>query len=1196
MKNRYQRFAWLTLALLVVPAALPASHADGVTAVPPGQFIWHDKPLKPFPAPYTDFFAPRVTGHVTILMLCIGFTDVKHDSAHTVTYEEGLGDGPTNSMATYYAEASYGKLTISADCFGWYNSTNNLAYYGAPSGNDKDSSVLYQLVTEAVQAADPYVDFSKYDQDGDGYVDYLMIVHAGNDEAISGSPNDIWSERYFDFDQPTVDGKKVGPYSMVSEDDPMGVLAHEFGHQLGLPDLYDTDGAGSGGETQGAGLWDIMAAGAYLNGGDTPSLPSAWCRAMLGWADVVTVTADTSGIKMGAASKNSTVLRINIPDVPNEYFLVENRATIGYDSSLPGNGLLIWHIDDAYGNIDQNDLEVRPGHKRVTLEEAHGGVQHLDYPNYNLGDAGDPWFSNAAGFGPTSDPNSTAQIDGRQSFISVKNIGPPGAQMTCDVLLDTRVYDLTIAPSVTSISVDPGAAVQLSVDLFNRGSSENYSFTVDGSHNDWFTVSPDSAKMPPLTAAGLTVSVHPPFNTTANLTWDDVFRATPASDPSRSFGFKLTTKVNPKFRSAFSPSQDLRLLAGESRPVNITVSNLGNVPDTVTLLLTGTGLQWIHYDGPTSFQLGQWTNTTIQMIASIPWGTAENERAYVQVGGRSRDGTISTTATLNLTAAPSQFIMFDGPDTVRVRPGEPTKLLFNLTNAGTSDTELVLSTGIDTGWYANLSQPLVSLPAWSTQEVQLTVTPAPDAPAGLLSAVNLTASTAGYSNSTSVPITVDQVFGAALADCATSAEVLPGVAFQFVFNVENTGNGPDELRFSITEGDGGDGWTETLEAPPAHLASGASAPVVITVTAPPSASAGLEWHLGLSVHHPGGQVDSFDIDSVVATIHSITLAATLASRTGVPGDALQFTLTVGNAGDANDAIVLSAPKQDGLSYQFGETGFDLAAGSTKNVQFTCRILAGAAAGPRSFDITAASRSNSSVNATAELRITVSPVYDGELQFTQTRKGGDAGDTVTFQCVLVNKGNTKDTLTLSKATGTWNVVFDRPTVNLGPGESAAVNITISIPTDDGGGAKIVKISLRSQGKNAEVFLKELTVDVSAKARPAAAGMAIPLVAIGAAVVVVAVVAVLLLRRKRANSSVANGRGTNGGAGADTAAARTKVPMANTGMPPKKPDGGTAAGETRNGPEPMDGPPEKGAGGPPGAQGPQPEIEVVEVLEQ
>jgi immune inhibitor A len=1191
MKNRYRWPAWLAIALLVVPAALPAMHADVTASAPPKPFIWHDKPLKPLPAPYADLVTPRVTGHLMVLMLCVDFTNVKHSSSHTVLYEKGLGDSPTNSMATYYAEASYGKLTLSADCFGWYNSTKSMDSYGAPSGGDKDNPLLYQLVTEAIQAADPYVDFSRYDQDGDGYVDYLMVVHAGNDEAMSGQANDIWSERYFDFDQPTVDGLKVGPYSMVSEYDPMGVLAHEFGHQLGLPDLYDTDGPGSGGETQGAGLWDIMAAGAYLGYGDTPCLPSAWCRAQLGWADVVTVTADSNGILLGAASRNSTVLRINIPYVPSEYFLVENRATIGYDSYLPGNGLLIWHIDDSYGTVDQNDLEVRPGHKRVTLEEAHGGLQDLDHPGTNLGDARDPWFSTAAGFGPTSDPNSTAYIDGRQSFISVKNISPPGAVMTCDVVLDTRVYDISMTPSATQILVDPGTTVQFNVDLFNRGSEENYSFLVEGPHSDWFTVNPASAKMAPLTAAGLTVSVHPPFNTTANLTWENSFKATPASDPTRSFSFKLSTKVNPKLRSAFSPSQDLRLLAGESRLVNITVSNLGNVPDTITLSLAGLGLQWIRYDGPTSFQLGQWTNTTISIVAAIPWGTAENERAYVQVGGRSRDGTISTTATLNFTAAPSQFVMFDGPDEVHVRPGEQSKLLLNLTNAGTSDAELLLSTGIDAGWFANLSQPFISLPAWSTQEIQLTLTPAPDAGAGLLTAVNLTASTAGYSNSTSVLVTVDQVFGSAIADCSTSAEVLPGVPHQYFFNVKNTGNGQDELRFSIAEGDGGDGWTEAMDAEPTRLRPGQSAPVLITVTAPAGAGAGLEWHLSLIVQHTGVKTDVFDIDTVVARVQAVTLAASQNARTGAPGETVQFTLTAGNAGDVPDSMVFSAPRQEGLTYTYSETGLDLAPGRTGTMQFTCRILSDALAGVRSVNLSAASRNYPSVNATVELRITITPVYDGGLLFPQTQQEGAAGRAVVFQCTLVNKGNTKDTFIISKATGAWNVAFDRTTVALGPGERATVNITISIPADEGGGARIVKISLHSQGKNAEVFLKELTVVVSARTGPAATGVALPLVAIAAALAVAAVAVFIYMRAKRAQGGPARAPGTsgNGAAAAGPIARPPDGPVGAVEKPPQQAprerEGGGKSG--RNGP-----------GGPPGADRSDagPEAEAVEVLEQ
>src|SRR5439155_1228025 len=141
----------------------------------------------------------------------------------------------------------------------------------------------YRLVTEAVRAADATVNFAQFDTNGDGVVDHLMVVHAGAGQESSPSNKDlIWSHRWAVLDadpttpgsqSQTADGVQIYGYTMESEDFVIGTVAHEFGHDLGLPDLYDTDGSSAG-----AGIWDIMSLGSW-NGapaGSSPAHMSAW--------------------------------------------------------------------------------------------------------------------------------------------------------------------------------------------------------------------------------------------------------------------------------------------------------------------------------------------------------------------------------------------------------------------------------------------------------------------------------------------------------------------------------------------------------------------------------------------------------------------------------------------------------------------------------------------------------------------------------------------------------------------------------------------------------------------------------------------------------------------------------------------------------------------------------------------------------
>jgi M6 family metalloprotease-like protein len=1101
------------LVMLVMPAGLPAAPADGAADGPPAVIAWRDKPLRPMPSSPLAGVSPRVSGTASILLLCVEFSDVKHNAAHTPAYFDDLADGPGNSMAAYLTQASTGVFTVSANCSGWYASTQTMAHYGAPSGGQNDNPLLYQLVTEAVQAADPFVNFADYDADRDGWVDYLQVVHAGGDEAMTGNGNDIWSEMYYDFDAPVADGKKVGLYSMVSESDPMGVFAHEYCHQLGMPDLYDTDGAGSGGQTDGAGLWDIMAAGAYLGNGAVPSLPSAWSRALVGWADVVTVTADRNAIQLRAANLAAGILRINLPDIPNEYFLVECRANAGFDSYLPGAGLLIWHIDNTRGTVNLNNLENQPGKKRVTLEEAHGGTQHLDRSGLKLYDPADPWSMSAGGFSPTSDPNTTADLDGRHSFISVRNIGLAGTAMTCDVVLDTPVYDLRLTPSGTQFNIDPGVTTTFTVEMYNYGSLENYSFTVEGKSTEWFTVEPPAVRIGPRSAAGVTVSMRPPVTTPAGTTLDDTFRATPESDRAKYAGFKFGVKVNAKQSSVFGPSQDLLLGPGETREVNLTVSNRGNLADTVTMSLQGTGAGWVSYSGPMVFSLAAGANSSFTLLAAIPFGTEQNARVVVAVGGRSRDGSPSVQASVNLTARSTPYIVFEGPADVHVKPSVPATVALRLVNSGTADAVLALSTEADEGWWANLSQSNILIPAWGSEDVPVALTAPDGTPAGRLTSFNLTAAAGAYVNSTSIPVTVDQVFGAALEDCSTAAELLPAVQHDYRFTVRNTGNGPDELGFELVEDGSVEGWTATLDRRSARLAAGETAPVTVSVTAPAGAAAGSEWKLRLSASHAGRQTSLFDIVSTVGRLRELSLTAATAARTGDPGDTLKFTLAAENFGNSAEAVLFKTPKQDGLSLELDQPDYSFQAGERIQLTLTCKVVSGATSGPRAFNITAAARDDASVNATLELRVTVNAFFAGELQFSQVRSEAPAGGTAVFRCTIVNRGNSRDTFTVYKVSGTLDVRFDPASVTLAPGSSGTVNITVSIPGDDGGGERVLKVAVRSQGKSAEVAQRELIVDVPVRPSSGGSALAAPLVAAAAAVVAVAAAAVLILRRRK-----------------------------------------------------------------------------------
>ena len=169
---------------------------------------------------------------------------------------------PTGSVKEYYNEATGGLVDITGDVVGPYRMPHTNAWYangnfgiGQPTGTTR----ARDLAQDAFNAADPHVNFGPYDNDGNGFVDAFIVVHAGSGGEETGNSNDIWSHKWTLASAQTTDNTKVFGYLTIPEDARIGVCAHELGHLLfGFPDLYDTDDS-----SEGIGNWCLMAGGSW---------------------------------------------------------------------------------------------------------------------------------------------------------------------------------------------------------------------------------------------------------------------------------------------------------------------------------------------------------------------------------------------------------------------------------------------------------------------------------------------------------------------------------------------------------------------------------------------------------------------------------------------------------------------------------------------------------------------------------------------------------------------------------------------------------------------------------------------------------------------------------------------------------------------------------------------------------------------
>ena len=307
-------------------------------------------------------------GQPKSLVILVNFNNLKFtvdnpQEAYTrLLNESGYSDNyATGSARDYFIASSDSLFAPVFDVVGPVDLPRNYEEFGQQLSEDQHDKNPDLMVTDACQAAQRggLVNLQDYDTDGDGVLDNVFIYYAGHNQAEGGGANTIWPHRGRVDDNVSIGGVFVRDYACTSEYSGsagermcgIGTFCHEFGHVLGLPDLYITDY-----EAHHAtpGEWDIMDQGSYNNSGRTPPVYSSYERFFLGWHTPEQLTADSSGVYtldplatgggsyLVAASQHN--LNGSNPN-PTEFFMIENRQRVGADEfALPGTGMLVWHI------------------------------------------------------------------------------------------------------------------------------------------------------------------------------------------------------------------------------------------------------------------------------------------------------------------------------------------------------------------------------------------------------------------------------------------------------------------------------------------------------------------------------------------------------------------------------------------------------------------------------------------------------------------------------------------------------------------------------------------------------------------------------------------------------------------------------------------------------------------------------------
>ena len=436
------------------------------------------------------------TGDRKLLCILIGFTDkaftkTQTDFTNLFNQVDYAVNGATGSVAKFFNESSYGQLNLTVTVAGPYLASNTVAHYGAndSSGNDRYPR---ELVREAVDLADPDVNYANFDNDNDGTVDGVYVIYAGYGEEAGGGANCIWAHAW---SIPTVshDGKFINRYSCSPElagasgsnITNIGVICHEYGHILGASDFYDTNYA-TDGQYPGTGYWDLQSSGSWNNSGKTPAQPNAYTKCYVyNWATATVLVAPGSTITVNNSSVTNTgsFYRMNTTTT-NEYFLFENRQQVGFDASLPGHGMLVYHVDRDY--ISSHSGSINAGsHQGMYIMPANstkgGGISFSENSSMNTTSCPFPGASAKTSFTDATTPHSNSWA-GASTKIPITGITENNTDKT--VSFNYAVNDCTPPTNqTTNIKITTTTETSMTV-KWRRGNGNSVLVVARTSAND----------------------------------------------------------------------------------------------------------------------------------------------------------------------------------------------------------------------------------------------------------------------------------------------------------------------------------------------------------------------------------------------------------------------------------------------------------------------------------------------------------------------------------------------------------------------------------------------------------------------------------------------------------------------------------------------------------------------------------------
>jgi immune inhibitor A len=440
----------------------------------------------------------QTTGTIRPLVILVRFQDHANRTLPSLDDINELFHGtttsdliPTGSIQSYLLQNSYSRFVLEADIMDWTLTDQTEAFYSySQSGLVLSTAQSMHVVLDYWESQG--VDMAQYDQDGDGVMDAVIMLHSGYPAEVGGvdcqtqtsAQQRIWSHAIDHTTayswQSSTSNIQSGPYvigsamrgTCNSDINRIGVLTHEFIHLYGIPDLYDISGDWIG---KGVGSYDIMGNPYGMADPTLPSNVGPWTKLQMQWVEPIVIEEDgLYTIQPSGLYPQIYKISAGFPS-SNEFLLIENRQPIQWDASFTGGGLVIWHIDDAApgqrrrGDPSQEGWPLNGNHYQVAVLQAD--TRYDLETGSNQGDADDFYVSGKElGPAPIEDgsvtpafhPSTNSYYNGqvKQTGIRIYNISLSATTMTFRVsgvspVTDTSSPSPTLATTPSSTTMGP---------------------------------------------------------------------------------------------------------------------------------------------------------------------------------------------------------------------------------------------------------------------------------------------------------------------------------------------------------------------------------------------------------------------------------------------------------------------------------------------------------------------------------------------------------------------------------------------------------------------------------------------------------------------------------------------------------------------------------------------------------------------